>query len=214
LDDWAERTPFVPKGKLDSLFSSRLARRHACIGGEASVYTPAGARRLADLKPGEYIYSFDDYTLAERKCLEVACRGRKPVSRVTLEDGRSILSTSDQLMVKVSDPKTNLKWAMRWFSWEPLSEFKVGHTVIAAKASPEGIVQKPLIEDLIEDEEFARFIGFRDSSLAEYAVNPFYDETYTELLNIQALEAEGEAEVYEVSVDLDESFVANGFVLL
>jgi len=168
----------------------------------------------ADLKPGEYIYSFDDYTLAERKCLEVAWRGRKAVSRVTLEDGRSILSTSDQLMVKVSDPRTNLKWAMRWFSWEPLSEFKVGHMVIAAKASPEGIVQKPLIEDLTEDEEFARFTGFRDSSLAEYAVNPFYDETYTELLNIQALDAEGEAEVYEVSVECDESFVANGFVLL
>src|SRR3989304_5563168 len=201
---WTERTPLVPKGRRDSLLSLRLARRHACIGGGGVGYTPARGRRGGEFEPGEYIYSFDDYTLAERKCLEVAWRGRKAVSRVTLEDGRSILSTSDQLMVKVSDPRTNLKWAMRWFSWEPLSEFKVGHMVIAAKASPEGIVQKPLIEDLTEDEEFARFTGFRDSSLAEYAVNPFYDETYTELLNIQALDAEGEAEVYEVSVECDE----------
>jgi len=187
-----------------------VLRAGACVGGDSVLYTPTGPRRVAEIKPGEALYSFDDYTLAERECVEVSNCGMKPVFRVTLEDGRSILLTSDQMMVKVVDPRSNMKWAMRWFVWEPLSEFRQGHMVIAAKAGPEKIVQKPLIED----EEFARYIGFRDSSLAEYAVNPFFDETYTELLNIISIREAGETEVYEVAVQFDESFVANGFVLL
>ncbi|MBI2958211.1 MAG: hypothetical protein HYY32_05140 [Chloroflexi bacterium] len=182
----------------------------ACVSGDSIIYTPAGPRTLAGLKPREPLYSFDDYTLAERACLGVSLCGVRPVLRVTIEDGRSVLATRDQMLVKVVDPRSNLKWAMRWFVWEPLAEFRPGDTLIAAKVSPEKIVQRPLVEE----EEFARYIGFRDSSLAEYAVNPFFDETYVELLTITSIEAAGEAEVYEVSVQFDESFVVNGLVVL
>lgn len=188
----------------------RPGRSGHCVGGDSLIYTPSGPKRVDKLAKGDLVYSFDDYTLAERECIGVNCHGQRPVVRVTLEDGRSLLSTTDQMMVKVCDPRSDLKWAMRWFVWERLSEFQAGHMVVAAKASPETIVQKPLIEE----EEFARFIGYRDASLAEYAVNPFYDETYTELLNVRAMEPGGEALVYEVAVQFDESFVANGFVLL
>ncbi|MDO8473838.1 MAG: hypothetical protein Q7T05_08520, partial [Dehalococcoidia bacterium] len=97
-----------------------------------------------------------------------------------------------------------------WFVWEPLTEFKAGDMVIAAKASPQPEPQQAPAED----QEFARYIGFRDSSLADYAVNPFFDSTYTELLTLRSIEEAGEAEVCEVSVEHDESFVAEGFVLL
>jgi len=155
------------------------------------------------------VYSFDDYTLAERKIVSIAATGQKPVMRVCLEDGREILATSDHMMVKVLDPKVKMQWAMRWFTWQPLSEFNPGDTVIASKASPETIVQQPLV-----DEELARFMGYRDASLAEYAINPFYDETYTQLLAIRSITPAGEAPVYEIEVENNESFVANGFMLL
>ncbi|MFC1919288.1 hypothetical protein ACFLWX_00645 [Chloroflexota bacterium] len=141
--------------------------------------------------------------------MEVISRGVKPVFRVTLEDGRSVLAAEDQLLVKVNDPKQGISWAPRWFDWAPLSDLKVGDTIITSRESPETIEQEPLI-----DEEMAQYIGYKDTGVAEYAINPFYDETLTELLDIQSIEPAGEAEVYEVAVELDESFVANGFVFL
>lgn len=180
------------------------------VSGESLVYTPSGTKKLASLKQGEPVYSFDDYTLAERACLGVSAPCLKTVSRITLEDGRSLLATDDQMMVKVVDPKRNLKWAMRWFVWEPLSEFKPGDMVIAAKTCFQE--EPPKAGD--EDEEFARHIGYRDSSLADYAVNPFFDPTYTELLNIRSIEKAGDVEVCDIMVEHDESFVAEGFVLL
>ena len=182
------------------------------VSGEALVYTPSGTKKLASLKQGEPVYSFDDYTLAERMCLGVSAPCRKEAYRVTLEDGRSILATDDQMMVKVVDPKRNLKWAMRWFVWEPLSEFKAGDMVIAAKASFQE--EPPKARDEEEDKEFADKIGYRASSRADYAVTPFFDPTYTELLNIRSIEKAGDVEVCDIMVEHDESFVAEGFVLL
>jgi intein/homing endonuclease len=179
------------------------------VAGDSLVYTPEGPRKLSEMKPGDCVYSFDDYTLAERKCVEVTGRGPKPVFRVTLEDGRSVLVAEDQLLVKVIDPKKKIDWAPRWFDWAPLSDLKAGDTIIASRESPESIVQEPLI-----DEEMARYIGYRDIGVAEYAINPFYDETLAELLDIKSIEPAGEVEVYELTVEMDESFVANGFVLL
>lgn len=187
----------------------RTSSSGQCIDGDSLVYTPQGAVKAAELAPGSLLYSFDDYTLAERTCLEVAPRGKRPVFALTLEDGRSILATDDQQLVKVVDPRTNIKWAMRWFQWQPLSEFCAGDMVICSRASPETLSQEPLLDD-----ETAQFIGFRDASLAEYAINPFFDETLIELLNIVSAQPGGETEVYEVVVEGNESFVANGFVML
>jgi intein/homing endonuclease len=179
------------------------------VVGNSLVYTPDGVRKITEVKHGECVYSFDDYTLAERKCIEVIPRGVRSVFKVILEDGKSVLACGDQLMVKVNDPKQGINWAPRWFDWALLSDLKPGDTIITSKESPETIKQEPLM-----DEEMAQYIGYRDAGVAEYAVNPFYDETLTELLDIRSIEPAGEAEVYEVAVDLDESFVANGFVLL
>lgn len=189
--------------------SAGKERWGACIAGDSLVYTPDGARKLTELNVGDYVYSFDDYTLAERKCIGVMDRGMKPVLEVTLEDGRSILATDDQLLVRVPDPRVKTKWWPAFYLWEPLREFKAGHSIIAAKESPETIVQTPLIDD-----EVAQFLGYRNRAVAEYAINPFFDETYIALLDIKSIQPAGEVEVYELAIELEASFVANGFVLL
>lgn len=70
-----------------------------CLVGETPVETTAGIKPIAEVRPGDYVFTWRDGKIATGAVTKQACVGVLPAWRVTLDSGESFTGTPDHKMV-------------------------------------------------------------------------------------------------------------------
>jgi RNA-splicing ligase RtcB len=105
-----------------------------CLPGDAQVATPAGTRPLAELEPGDWVYSLDPSCgLVPAQVLAVGCTGLRPLCTLETDD-RCLRATEDHrvLTAEVSEGPDRVAAEAR-LRWKPAGQVRVGDLLVCAE---------------------------------------------------------------------------------
>ncbi len=172
-------------------------RESGCLAGETLVYLPDEGvhQRIEQLagRSGFHVLALntDTWKLERRPVLKAFATGRKPVFRLTTRLGRSIRATANHKFLTIE-------------GWRRLDELAPGMRIAAPLVQPRSAVSAlPESELAIAATHSASLHPRSAPAMRSIASDVTWDE-------IVAIEPDGEAEVYDLTVGGVHNFTANG----
>jgi hypothetical protein len=120
---------------------SAEGHRTFCLPAAARVWTTAGAKRIAEVTPGEFVWSFVRGALTPRRVLRQWKTGRKPLLEVRTKNRTLRLTDNHPVLVRVPGPfggkgMNNEQRRVR-YAWKPAGELKPGDHVVQTHYLPD-----------------------------------------------------------------------------